>query len=135
MARPKTSRPTDVELQILNVLWRHGPLTIRQIHDFLAKYRKTGYSTTLKMVQVMREKGLVTRDDSVRPQIYSPAKSQKETQANVLRDIASRLFDGSASQVVMCMVADKEVPESELEQIEQFLAEARRKKIETEAED
>jgi BlaI family penicillinase repressor len=68
MPRYPSSKPTDVELKILDVLWRHGSRTVRQVHNELAGERDTGYSTTLKMMQVMREKGLITRDDSVRPQ-------------------------------------------------------------------
>lgn len=128
MARPKSSRPTDVELQILNVLWQRGPSTVRQIHEALSEDRDTGYSTTLKMVQVMRDKGLVTRDDKVRPQVYYPAESCEETQSKVLQDLASRLFDGSARELVMRMVSDRDVSESELREIEELIAMARKQR-------
>lgn len=128
MARPKSSRPTDVELQILNVLWQRGPSTVRQIHEALSEDRDTGYSTTLKMVQVMRDKGLVTRDDKVRPQVYYPAESCEETQSKVLQDLASRLFDGSARELVMRLVSDRDVSESELREIEELIAMARKQR-------
>ena len=77
MPRHRTSHPTDVELQILEVLWQRGPSTVRQVHDALAADRDTGYSTTLKMMQVMREKGLLLRDDSVRPQLYDGGRESR----------------------------------------------------------
>ena len=100
MARRTSSQPTEVELQILGVLWDAGPSTVRQVHLSLADQRDTGYSTTLKMMQVMLEKGLLRRDESVRPQMYRAAKSRKRTQLRMLDDLTQRAFRGSAKRLV-----------------------------------
>ena len=84
MPRRQSSQPTEVELQILSVLWELGPSTVREVHEALSEFRETGYSTTLKMLQVMFEKELVRRNDSVRPQLYRAAKSQSRTQVQML---------------------------------------------------
>ena len=85
MPRLPSSTPTEVELQILGTLWRIGPSTVRQVHDALQDERATGYSTTLKMMQVMTEKGLLIKDDKQRPQVYRPAASEQQTQTRRLR--------------------------------------------------
>src|SRR5690349_11718309 len=92
MARKASPQPTDVELAILRVLWARGPSTVREVHLALASEpeRETGYSTTLKMMQVMLEKGLLTRDESVRPQVYAPAQPEEQTQRQILRDVLDR---------------------------------------------
>ncbi len=124
MPRRPSSRPTDVELQILEVLWRRGPSTVRQVHEALASQRSTGYSTTLKMIQVMREKGLVLRDDSVRPQIYRPAESKQSTQLSMLDDLAQRAFGGSAMKLVMRALSANRVSPEEMDEIQLLIREA-----------
>ena len=99
MPRQPSSTPTEVELAILDVLWHHGPSTVRQIHDTLDRPDK-GLSTTLKMVQVMTDKGLLVRDDAVRPQVFRPAQSQEQTQTRILDDLIQRAFGGSAAKLV-----------------------------------
>ena len=84
MPPPSLPQPTDVELEILRVLWRLGASTVRQVHLALSREKDTGYSTTLKMMQVMRDKGLLARDDSVRPQVYRPAISRERTQLQLV---------------------------------------------------
>ena len=125
MPRPPSPRPTDVELQILDVLWEQGPSTVRQVHQSLAARRDTGYSTTLKMIQVMREKGLVVRDESVRPQLYRAAESRRETQLRMLDDLAQKAFGGSAHKLVMRMLSANRVSVEELAEMQRLIEEVR----------
>ena len=127
MARPRSSYPTEVELQILDVLWDEGPSTVRSIHNTLiaSKQRDTGYSTTLKMIQVMHEKGLLTRDTSVRPQIYKATVSREATQRGVLEDMARRLFGGSAAQIVQCMLSSDQVSDEEIHEMDRLIRKAK----------
>ncbi|QDT95927.1 BlaI/MecI/CopY family transcriptional regulator [Gimesia aquarii] len=120
MARPSSSQPTEVELQILNVLWEDGPLSVRDVHETLLEKRETGYSTTLKMMQVMLEKGLLVRDESVRPQLYQPAQAREETQLQMLDGFAQRVFQGSAMRLVMRMVSSGRLSVEELEEIQRL---------------
>src|SRR5689334_20543204 len=98
MARKTSLQPTDVELAILRVLWARGPSTVREVHVALQDQpdRETGYSTTLKMMQVMLEKGLLRRDDSVRPQVYTPAQAEEQTQRQMVANLLQKVFGGSA---------------------------------------
>jgi len=125
MPRYPSSQPTDVELQILAVLWEQGPSTVRQVHDALAAQRDTGYSTTLKMIQVMREKGLVVRDDSVRPQLYSAAETKTQTQLQMLDDLAQKAFGGSAKKLVMRMLSAHRVSAEELAEMQRLIEKAK----------
>ena len=128
MPRYPSSQPTDVELQILEVLWQRGPSTVRQVHNALARERDTGYSTTLKMLQVMREKGLVARDESVRPQIYRAAESRKQTQLQMLDELTQKAFGGSARRLVMRMLSAERVSAEELAEMQRFIENARGEK-------
>ena len=116
-------RPTETELEILRVLWKHGPSTVREVHKILNKERETevGYSTTLKMFQVMTQKGLVERDETVRPQIYTTRVPQEQTQRQLVRDLLKRAFGGSPRQLVMHALSNEEATDDELEQLEQLL--------------
>ena len=116
-------RPTELELAILQVLWRHGPGTVREVLHRFNEERpsEAGYTTVLKMLQIMSEKGLVTRDDSRRPQVYSARLTEGETQRQLVSDLLERAFGGSAKQLVMQALAARETPDEELAQIEQFL--------------
>jgi predicted transcriptional regulator len=124
MARPPASQPTDVELQILDVLWQRGGSTVREVHDALSTARETGYSTTLKMLQVMLEKGLVRRDDSIRPQRYRPAKTQKETQRQLLDNLTQKAFGGSAKRLVMQMLSSRRITPADLAEIRRLIKNA-----------
>lgn len=97
----QTPKPTEAELGILNVLWERGEMTVRELHE--ANYRDdgTGYTTSLKMLQIMHVKGLVERDDSQRAHVYRAAISKEVTQKRFLSDIVQRVFDGSPSQLVL----------------------------------
>jgi BlaI family penicillinase repressor len=121
MPRYRSLRPTDVELQILDVLWERGPCTVRQVHRALSAQRDTGYSTTLKMIQVMREKGLVVRDESVRPQLYRAAESKPVTQLQMLDDLAQRAFGGSARKLVMRMLSAHRVSPEDLAEMQRLI--------------
>jgi predicted transcriptional regulator len=118
--------PTEVELEILRVIWRLGPSTVRQVHRMLAKHRRTGYSTTLKMMQIMREKGLLIRDDSVRPQIYRAAMDQSHTQLQLLDGLVHRAFGGSASRLLMRAISSRRVSHEELLEIEKLIKRAKK---------
>jgi len=103
----KTPRPTDAELSILRVLWQLGPSTVRQVHEVLMRDRPTAYTTALKLMQIMTEKGLVRRDESDRSHIYHPRLSQEQTQRQLIRDLMDRAFGGSSSKLVLQALASK----------------------------
>ncbi|PYS76838.1 MAG: transcriptional regulator [Acidobacteria bacterium] len=116
-------RPTDLELSILRVLWQHGPGSVREVLNRYNEGREgeAGYTTILKMLQIMADKGLVERDDSRRPQIYRTRLSQEQTQRQLVSDLLERAFGGSAKKLVLQALADREASEGELAQIETIL--------------
>lgn len=118
---PKPSRPTQLELTILKVLWEKEPRSVREIQAALNETRETGYTTVLKMLQIMTEKGLVERDESVRPQIYRARYSQEQTQRQMLKDLVQRAFGGSVKALVMQALATKKSSAEDLEAIEKLL--------------
>ncbi len=99
--RGNLPQPTKTELNILRILWSAGQSTVREVHEALNEEESSGYTTALKMLQVMHQKGLVKRDDSQRAHVYSATVSKRETQSSFLSDIVTRLFDGSTSQLVL----------------------------------
>ena len=117
MPRLPSSQPTEVELQILRRLWELGPSTARQIHNRLAEDRDTNYSTTVKMLSVMLEKGLVRRDETVRPQVFRPAATQQRTQQQMLKDLIQKVYDGSAGSLVLQALASQKASPEELAEI------------------
>ena len=119
-------QPTGVELEILRVLWQIGPATVRQVHQAMVAEKGTGYSTTLKMMQVMRDKGLLARDDSVRPQVYRPAISQDRTQMQLVDHLVQKAFGGSAVKLLMRALSAKRVSAGELKEIEELVRQAKR---------
>jgi len=96
--KPAEKKPTEGELAILQVLWRLGPSTVRQVNDELNRDKTTGYTTTLKLLQIMSEKGLVQRDESERTHVYRARVSQEKTQRNLVSDLLQRAFGGSAQK-------------------------------------
>lgn len=106
-------KPTEAELAILRVLWRLGPCTVREVHDNLNRKEPTGYTTALKLLQVMHSKGLVERDDSQRAHIYRPTRSKDHTQRQFVKDIVQRVFEGSASQLVLQALGEGESASTE----------------------
>jgi len=120
MSRPRP-RPTDAELAILQVLWRHGPSTVRQVHERLSGARETGYTTTLKLMQIMAEKGLVTRDESARTHVYKARRSREQTQRQLVSDLLDRAFGGSAAALVMQALSAQPHSAEELREIRRLL--------------
>jgi len=111
-------QPTKTELNILRILWVNGECTVREVHEALNKEESSGYTTALKMLQVMHQKGLVIRDDSQRAHVYSAAVSKLETQSTFLSDLVNRLFDGSTSQLVLQALGNS--PKADKEQLERI---------------
>jgi len=121
MAKPELPRPTDGELAILRVLWRHGPSTVRQVRDILERSQPTGYTTVLKLLQIMAAKGLVARDESQRTHIYQATRSEVHTQRQLIGDLLHRAFGGSASKLVMQALATKKASADELAEIRKLI--------------
>jgi BlaI family transcriptional regulator, penicillinase repressor len=117
----KPPRPTEAELGILRVLWERGAQSVREVQRALNESKPTGYTTALKLLQIMNEKGLVERDDSKRPQIYRPRYSQQQTQRQLLGDLLQRAFGGSVKALVLQALSTKKSPPAELEAIEKLL--------------
>src|SRR5687767_13591624 len=121
MSKPTTPRPTDAELAILRVLWELGPSTVRQVHDVLLRERPTAYTTALKLLQIMTEKGLVRRDESDRTHIYQARLSEEQTQRQLVRDLLDRAFGGSATKLVMQALAARRASAEELTEIRRLI--------------
>lgn len=116
-------RPTEAELEILRVLWERGPSTVRQVHEALAAARATGYTTSLKLMQIMVDKGLVTRDESSRTHIYAPRVSQESTQRQLVTDLVDRAFGGSAADLVLRALSSHTASDEELREIRKLIDE------------
>ncbi len=114
-------RPTNSELEILNVLWRRGPSSVREVHNILDKRRKTGYTTVLKLMQIMAEKGLVTRDEQNRAHVYSALPAESETQRNLVDDLVDRVFGGSAHKLALHALGSKKATPAELAELRKLL--------------
>ena len=123
MARRPTPRPTDAELSILGVLWERGPSTVRQVHDILSADREFAYTTTLKLLQLMTEKGVAMREEDGRVHLYRAAVAQEETQRHLIRDLVDRAFGGSPSRLVMQALAATPASAEELREIRRLLKE------------
>ena len=121
MPRSPSRQPNDVELAILRAIWNRKACTVREVHDALQGQRKTGYTSALKMMQVMCEKGLLKRDDSQRPQVYRPAVPEAQTQKKIVRDLVQRVFGGSARKLVMQAVQSHKITREELAEIRKML--------------
>jgi len=120
MPRKPSSQPNEVEMSILRVLWDRGPSTVRQVHEALSG-RDTGYTSTLKMMQVMFEKRLLARDESQRPQVYRPAAPEEHTQKQIVRDLIQKVFGGSARKLVLRAVESQKLPPDEVAAIRELL--------------
>ena len=128
MPRKPSPQPTQVELEILHLLWEHGPCVLGQIHEAVSAQSERAYSTTRKMIQVMCEKGLVTCDESVRPLLYAAALSKEKTQLKLLEDLAERAFGGSANKLVMSLLSAKRVTLEEVEEMQRLIQKAKGEK-------
>ncbi len=123
MARRKSSRPTDRELTILRILWDKGPSTVREVNEAMNEDENTGYTTTLKLMQIMMEKGLVLRNDSQFKHVYRPALTEEKAQKQLVGDLLDRAFSGSAEKLVMRALSAKKVSAKELARIRKTLDE------------
>ena len=128
MARSSPPRPTDAELAILRVLWERGPSTVRQVHDVLSRERAGAYTTALKLLQIMTEKGLVERDERDRTHIYRARLTEEQTQRQLVRDLVDRAFGGSAAKLVMQALASRRASPDDLRDIRRAIDSARHDK-------
>jgi len=124
MAPSVPPRPTDAELAILRVLWSKGPSTVRQVHDVIAAGRELAYTTVLKLLQIMTDKGLTTRVALGLQHVYTARRTEQDTQRQLLKDPLDRAFDGSTSQLVMQALATTAASPDELREIRRLLASA-----------
>ena len=123
MARDNNGiKPTEAELTLLNILWKLGPATVRQVHETVSETQKTGYTTVLKILQIMHEKALVIRDESNRAHVYAAANSETFTQSSLLKDLVSKAFGGSTSKLVM-RALNNSTSKEEIADIRQLLNE------------
>ena len=121
-------RPTEAELELLRVLWDRGPSTVREIHEALSDAKETGYTTTLKILQKMADKGLVHRDESERSHIYSAAIEAEKTQRQLVRDLLQKAFGGSPGPLVLQALSEKRASAEELAEIRRLLDQLQKKK-------
>ncbi|HEV2972106.1 MAG TPA: BlaI/MecI/CopY family transcriptional regulator [Pirellulales bacterium] len=121
MAKKDLPRPTEAELAILRVLWHRGPSTVRDVQQALEEERGTGYTTALKLLQIMTEKGLVRRDDRQRRHVFDAVLPAEATQRQLVRDLLGRAFGGSARQLVMQALSAKKASKAELADIRELL--------------
>ena len=121
MARKKNIGPTERELQILSILWKYGPSTVRQINSKINQSEKAGYTTTLKLMQIMFEKGLLRRDDSSKTHTYMPANTENLVQKEIVGSLLNRVFAGSTTKLIMSALSAKKVNRDELEKIKTLI--------------
>ncbi|MHC4993290.1 MAG: BlaI/MecI/CopY family transcriptional regulator [Planctomycetota bacterium] len=121
MARKRSKRPTDAELEILQVIWGRGPSTVREVLQEMSHSREIGYSTVLKLMQIMTEKGQLHRDESVRPQVYRTARTRDQTQQQLLGDLLDRAFSGSPGNLVVQALSSTTTTPEERRRIRELL--------------
>ncbi|MDX5480459.1 MAG: BlaI/MecI/CopY family transcriptional regulator [Hymenobacteraceae bacterium] len=121
MTLEKTPKPTESELEILQVLWQHGPSTVRFVHEELSKTKEAGYTTTLKLMQIMAEKGMLEADKSSRSHIYKPLLEEESTQRQLLDRFMDTAFRGSASKLVMQALGNRNTSKEDLDEIRSLL--------------
>jgi BlaI family penicillinase repressor len=128
MPRPSATKPTDGELEILQCLWEAGAMTVRDVHDQLSKRKPIGYTTVLKLMQIMVDKGLLRRDERERAHVYSPKMERMKTRQRLVDDLLERAFNGSAKQLVMQALASHKPSREELDEIRKMIDEYMRGK-------
>ena len=128
MARKKQSGPTEKEMSILSILWKRGASTVREINTVMNHNEDTGYTTTLKLMQIMYEKGLLKRDTSSKTHVYFPASSEEQIQSQVLGNMLNRVFAGSTEKLMMRVLSSQEVSEDELVNLKKLI-EAKEREI------
>ena len=119
--KKRLRKPTDAEMNILRVLWRRGPSTVREVWEEISKAQQTGYTTVLKTMQIMAEKGLVLRDQRQKSHIYSPARTEDQTQRQAVGYILERVFGGSTQKLVMQALSARKANREELAEIRKLL--------------
>jgi BlaI family transcriptional regulator, penicillinase repressor len=124
----KALKPTESELDILKILWENGDCTVRQVHEILASNKEVGYTTTLKLMQIMHAKGLLERDERSKTHIYKALVSRDKAEKQMLSKIIKDVFDGSAARLVMQALGNHQASDAELEKIKQLLNELENKK-------
>jgi len=127
MARRAVDRPTDGELEILRVLWARGPSTVRQVYDELSARKETGYTTVLKLMQIMTGKGTLVRDEDSSAHVYRAAVGEEQTQRHLVKDLLERAFGGSAEKLIVAALG-KKASKEEMQQIRRMIAEHGRQK-------
>lgn len=123
----KTNQPTEAELEILSVIWERGEATVREVFEIISAGKPTGYTTVLKLMQIMHEKGLVERDDSMKAHVYRAKLPQEETQKNLVSDLLEKAFRGSALKLVQHVLETKPASADELAEIRRMIADAEEK--------
>ena len=127
MTKQKIPQPTERELEILRILWEHGPATVGKVNEEMDADKPTGYTTTLKLMQIMAEKGMLKRDESKFKHVYKPAITEERTQKKLIGDLLDRAFAGSAEKLVMRALSAKKVSPAELAKIRKMLNQMGRK--------
>jgi BlaI family transcriptional regulator, penicillinase repressor len=127
MATPSTRKPTSSELEILHVLWERGPSTVREVHEALNAKRPIGYTSVLKLMQIMTAKGTVRRNVQQRAHVYEAVQAEEKTKQQLARDVLQRVFDGSASELMMHALAGRKASKEEIEEMRRLLNEHERK--------
>jgi len=123
MPSETTTKPTESELEILQILWEKGNCTVREVHEILTRNKEAGYTTTLKIMQIMHEKGLVKRDTNQKTHIYSALASQQKTQQHLVSKLIDNAFSGSAARLVMQALGNHTSSKDEIEAIKKYLNE------------
>ena len=131
MPRPKKNhrKPTDAELSILDVIWESGPSTVRQVYQILSEKQDMGYTTVLKFMQIMTEKGLLERNTTVRPQLFTPTQPQQQTQKALLRDLLDRAFRGSPGTLALQALSMRKSTSEELQEIRTLIDKIERESV------
>ncbi|PYT96328.1 MAG: transcriptional regulator [Acidobacteria bacterium] len=127
MVKQPSSKPTASELEILGVLWARGPSTVREVHDALSEKKALGYTTVLKLLQIMTAKGTVRRDEGQRAHVYEACQSATETKRQLVGDVLQRVFEGSASQLMIHALEGRPTSNEELEELRRLLDEYERR--------
>ena len=126
--KPKKEVLTDQELEIMKVVWDKGSATVRDVYEELLKHRKIAYTTVMTMMGILEQKGRLTKSDSDRAYVYSPAQPRGEVVGNMVQDFVKRVFDGSAKPLLVHLVENKKISQEELDEIRKLVKEKRRKK-------
>ncbi|MEJ2883322.1 BlaI/MecI/CopY family transcriptional regulator [Pedobacter sp. GR22-6] len=127
MSTPHQTKPTESEMEILQILWEKGDCTVRDVHEILEKSKEAGYTTTLKLMQIMHEKGLVSRDTSSKTHIYRALVNQQKTQQQLVSKMIDNVFNGSAARLVMQALGNHSASKDEIDSIKKYLDELSKK--------